>query len=42
MVVTNYTDARNKLKEYCDIAYDSGETVVVTRKANKKCGYPQS
>ena len=35
MVATNYTDARNKLKEYCDIAYDAGETVVVTRKANR-------
>lgn len=35
MVATNYTDVRNNLKEYCDMAYDAGETVIVTRKANR-------
>ena len=35
MIATNYTDDRNNLKGYCDIASDNGETIVVTRKANK-------
>lgn len=35
MVATNYTDVRNNLKKYCDMATDDGETVIVTRKANK-------
>ena len=35
MVATNYTDVRNNLKNYCDMASDADETVVVTRKANK-------
>ena len=35
MVATNYTAVRNNLKEYCDLASDGGETVIVTRKANK-------
>ena len=35
MVATNYTDARNHLKEYCDLASDSGETIIVTRKGNR-------
>ena len=35
MVATNYTNVRNNLKEYCDMAYDVGETVIVTRKENK-------
>lgn len=35
MIATNYTDVRNNLKGYCDIASDNGETIVVTRKANK-------
>lgn len=35
MVATNYTDVRNNLKDYCDMASDAGETVIVTRKANK-------
>ena len=35
MVATNYTDVRNHLKDYCDLASEAGETVIVTRKANK-------
>ena len=35
MIAANYTNVRNNLKEYCDMAYDAGETVVVTRKARK-------
>ena len=35
MIATNYTNVRNNLKEYCDMAYDAGETVIVTRKENK-------
>ena len=35
MVATNYTAVRNNLKDYCDMATDSGETVIITRKANK-------
>lgn len=35
MVATNYTAVRNNLKNYCDMASDGGETVIVTRKANK-------
>ena len=35
MVATNYTAVRNNLKDYCDLATDSGETVIITRKANK-------
>ena len=35
MVATNYTDVRNNLKNYCDMASDADETVIVTRKANK-------
>ena len=35
MLATNYTDVRNKLKDYCDLASEAGETVIVTRKANK-------
>ena len=35
MVATNYTAVRNNLKNYCDMASDAGETVIVTRKAIK-------
>ena len=35
MIATNYTDVRNNLKNYCDMASEDGETVIVTRKANK-------
>ena len=35
MVATNYTAVRNNLKDYCDMATDRGETVIITRKANK-------
>ena len=35
MVAANYTAVRNNLKEYCDMASDVGETVIVTRKADK-------
>ena len=35
MVAVNYTAVRNNLKEFCDMATDDNETVIVTRKANK-------
>jgi len=35
MVATNYTTVRNNLKSYCDMAYDSDEAIIVTRKENK-------
>ena len=35
MVAANYTAVRNNLKNYFDMASDVGETVIVTRKANK-------
>jgi antitoxin YefM len=35
MIATNFTDARNDLKRYCDITTDDFETVIITRKENK-------
>ena len=35
MVAANYTSVRNNLKDYCDMATDGGETVIVTRKADR-------
>lgn len=35
MIAANYTSVRNNLKEFCDMAVDQGETVIVTRKANR-------
>ena len=35
MVAANYTSVRNNLKEYCDLATDQNETVIVTRKAGR-------
>jgi antitoxin YefM len=35
MIATNFTDARNGLKRYCDLAADDFETVIITRKGNK-------
>ena len=35
MVAVNYTAVRNNLKEFCDMATDEDETVIVTRKENK-------
>jgi len=35
MVAVNYSTVRNNLKEYCDKATDSFETVIVTRKNEK-------
>ena len=35
MVAVNYTAVRNNLKEFCDMATDDNETVIITRKANK-------
>jgi antitoxin YefM len=32
MLATNYTNARQKFKEYCDIANNDLETIIVTRK----------
>ena len=35
MQATNFTNLRDNLKEYCDIAVNNGEAVIVTRKQNK-------
>lgn len=35
MLAVNYSTIRNNLKEYCDQATDNGETIIVTRKAEK-------
>lgn len=35
MLAVNYSTFRNNLKEYCDKATDSYETVIVTRKEEK-------
>ena len=35
MLAINYTTMRNNLKEYCDRAKDEGETIIVTRKADR-------
>ena len=35
MLAVNYSTIRNNLKNYCDIATDSHETVIVTRKGEK-------
>ena len=35
MIAANYTSVRNNLKEYCDLATDQNETVIVTRKADR-------
>ena len=35
MIATNFTDARNDLKRYCDLATDDFETIIITRKESK-------
>jgi antitoxin YefM len=35
MLAVNYSTIRNNLKGYCDQATDNGETIIVTRKAEK-------
>lgn len=35
MLAANYTAVRNNLKSYCDIASDTGEAIIVTRKNDK-------
>lgn len=35
MLAVNYSTIRNNLKNYCDLATDSHETVIVTRKNEK-------
>lgn len=35
MVAANYTSVRNNLKDYCDMATDQDEIIIVTRKADK-------
>ena len=35
MVAANYTSVRNNFKAYCDMATDKGETVIITRKADR-------
>lgn len=33
MIAVNYSNARERFKDYCDSANDDGETIVVTRKS---------
>ncbi len=35
MVAANYSTVRNNLKDYCDMASDNDEIVIVTRKLDK-------
>ena len=35
MIAVNYTNAREKLKTYCDQVNDNDETVIITRKDNR-------
>lgn len=35
MLAANYTTVRNNLKNYCDLASDRNETIIVTRKNDK-------
>ncbi len=35
MLAANYTTVRNKLKDYCDLATDNNETIIVTRKEER-------
>ena len=35
MFATNFTNARNHFKEYCDIAIDNSQPVIVTRKGDR-------
>ena len=35
MIAANYSSVRNNLKNYCDLAFNDNETVIITRKANK-------
>ena len=35
MLAINYSTIRSNLKDYCDIATDENETVIVTRKGEK-------
>ena len=35
MIAINFSTARGRLKDFCDRVTDRGETVVVTRKAEK-------
>jgi antitoxin YefM len=35
MLAVNYSTIRNNLKGYCDQATDNGETIIITRKAEK-------
>ena len=35
MIAVNYSSVRNNLKNYCDLAFNENEPVIITRKANK-------
>ncbi len=35
MIAVNYSSVRNNLKNYCDLAFNDNEPVIITRKANK-------
>lgn len=35
MIATNYSEARNNLKTYCDKATKDYETIIITRKNNE-------
>ena len=39
MLAVNYSTIRSNLKDYCDKATDNNETVIVTRKNEKKCSF---
>ena len=40
MIAINFTTARGRLKDFCDRVTDRGETVIVTRKAEKNVVIP--
>lgn len=39
MLAVNYTNLRDNMKKYMDKVTDDYETMIVTRKDNKKCCY---
>ena len=40
MLAVNYTNLRDNMKRYMDQVTDDYETMIVTRKNNKKCCHP--
>jgi len=39
MIAVNFTTARNRLKDFCDKVTDKGETVIITRKAERNAAF---